>query len=132
MRFPRKVGHGRVLFWYKKMMTKTQPLPNIKKRRHYDSEFKRDAVERVLRTGKSCADVASELGLNSNLLARWRREYLGNADQNHSSDSELKPSELAEELRRTRMQLDDMQMQRDILKKALNIVSQAPGSGGIS
>lgn len=99
------------------------------RRRYFDEEFKRDAVTRVLRTGKSCAEVARELGIRSNVLSRWRREYLKNADH-QSPAEELKPSELAEELRKARQEVEDLREQRDILKKALSIFSQRKPNGG--
>lgn len=83
-----------------------------------------------MRTGKSCTQAARELGINPNMLSRWRREYLQEADGTSSPDSAMKPSEMAEELRRTRMQLEDMREQRDILKKALSIFGQSPRKGG--
>ncbi|MCP5426403.1 MAG: transposase [Gammaproteobacteria bacterium] len=102
---------------------------NPKPRRHYDDEFKKDSVNHVLRTGKSCAEVAAELGINSNLLARWRREQLLSADAKSTGTNDLKPSELAEQLRSARMENEDLREQRDILKKALSIFSQGSRSG---
>lgn len=102
----------------------------VNSRRHYDAAFKNDAVERVIRTGKSCAVVSRELGIPSNMLARWRREYLGHADQHVTAMEGLKPSELAEQLRLARLEAEDLRQQRDILKKALSIFSQAPRNGG--
>lgn len=104
--------------------------PNIQKRRQYDETFKRDAVEHVIRTGKPCAQAARELGIEPNMLARWRREYLQQADGTSSPDVAMKPSEMAEELRSTRMELEDLREQRDILKKALSIFGQSPRKGG--
>jgi len=44
------------------------------KRRKFSPEFKRGAVEQVCQPGVSCAQVARELGINANLLSRWKRE----------------------------------------------------------
>ena len=96
----------------------------IKTRRRYDKGFKEDAVNRVLRTGKSCAEVSQE-----RLLARWRREHLRNADESCGEGAELKPSELASELRKARRENEDLREQRDILKKALSIFSRQPSNG---
>ncbi len=104
----------------------------FKPRRSYDPDFKKDAVNRVIRTGKSCAEVARELGLPPNMLARWRRQLLVEADQNSPDTEELKPSELAEQLRQAHKELADLREQRDILKKALSIFSQDSGNGGRS
>jgi transposase len=99
-------------------------------RRYFDEQFKQDAVNRVVRTGKSCAEVARELGIRSNVLSRWRRERLSRADAQQPGAEELKPSELAAELRQARQELDDLREQRDISKKALSIFSQRSPSGG--
>ena len=45
-------------------------------------------------------------------------------------DEELKPSELAAELRSARLEVEDLREQRDILKKALGILSYRSNNGG--
>lgn len=103
---------------------------NPKTRRYYDDQFKRDAVQRVFLTGKSCAEVGRELGVKGHMIARWQREQLAAADRNQTSTQGLKPSELAEQLRQSQKEAADLRMQRDILKKALSIFSQLPPEGG--
>ena len=46
------------------------------KRRSFSGPFKRELVEQTLRSDVSVAGVALANGLNTNLLARWRRDYL--------------------------------------------------------
>ena len=101
-----------------------------KERRHYDDVFKQDAVNRVIRTNKSCAEVARELGIRANILSRWKREQLGAADQLVTAAGQLKPSELVAALEEARREADDLREQRDILKKALHIFSQQTPKGG--
>ena len=50
--------------------------PKSGRRRSFSGPFKRDLVEQTLRTDVSVAGVALANGLNTNLLARWRRDYL--------------------------------------------------------
>jgi transposase len=102
----------------------------LQTRRKYDPAFKQDAVDRVIRTGKSIAEVARELGINSNMLARWRREHLTGADRLTENTQAMKPSDLAEQLRQARLEVDDLREQRDILKKALSIFSHRSPKGG--
>jgi transposase len=109
-------------------MTTTTKQPRT--RRRYDDAFKRDAVNRVIRTNKSCAEVSSELGIRSRLLARWKQELLGLADQSVTGTDQMKPSELVAALEAARREADDLREQRDILKKALNIFSQQMPKGG--
>ena len=51
-------------------------LPKSGKRRSFSGPFKRELVEQTLRSDVSVAGVTLANGLNSNLLARWRRDYL--------------------------------------------------------
>ncbi|MDE2270775.1 MAG: transposase [Xanthomonadaceae bacterium] len=44
------------------------------KRRRFSAEFKREAVELTRRPQASVSEVAQELGVNANVLSRWRRE----------------------------------------------------------
>jgi transposase len=46
------------------------------KRRRFSGLFKREVVEQTLRADVSIASVALANGLNTNLLARWRHDYL--------------------------------------------------------
>lgn len=96
------------------------------KRRKYDPEFKRDAVAMVIRSGKTATDVAKELGINGNMLARWKQEHLARMDQSCGElpESGMKPSEVEAENRRLRRELAHIREQRDILKKAISIFSQ--------
>jgi transposase len=43
-------------------------------RRKYSAGFKREAVLQTQHPGVSCNQVARELGINPNVLGRWKRE----------------------------------------------------------
>ncbi|MBV9367174.1 MAG: transposase [Solirubrobacterales bacterium] len=45
-------------------------------RRRFTTEFKAQAVRRVLEGGKPLAEVATELGLSTGQLSTWRAEHL--------------------------------------------------------
>jgi len=96
------------------------------KRRNYDKEFKKDAVEYLLRSGKLLKDVASELGVDRSSLGYWRKQHLAALDEASSKNGgpEMKPSEVDKEIRRLRRELADIKEQRDILKKAVSIFSR--------
>lgn len=127
MSLPRKSRQWWVLAGSEKAMTTSNH--EVKTRRYFDDAFKQDAVDRVLRTNKPCAEVSRELGIRGNLLARWKREILEKAD--HTAESGvMKPSELVAALEAARREVDDLREQRDILKKALNIFSQQMPKGG--
>ena len=80
-------------------------------RRKYDEEFKRQALTMV-RHGQSVHSVAQALGISESLLHHWRRA--ARADQ---SDAELEVEQL-------RQRLKQVEMERDILKKALALFSR--------
>jgi transposase-like protein len=71
----------------------------------YDEEFKQNAVKKIL-DGQSVASVARELGVGEGLLHKWRRRKVES-----SSDLERENLELKKKLR-------EVEMERDILKKA--------------
>ena len=50
--------------------------PKTGRRRSFTGPFKRELVEQTLRADVSVAGVALANGLDTNLLARWRRDYL--------------------------------------------------------
>ncbi len=104
----------------------------ILRRRKYDKAFKDDAINRVIRTGKTCADVGRELGVSGNILAKWRLERLEADGASTGPCEALKPKEWAEELKAARREIEDLREQRDILKKALSIFSLPSSSGGRS
>ncbi|MCP3929115.1 MAG: transposase, partial [Bacteroidetes bacterium] len=45
-----------------------------KRRRKYTKEFKEEAVKLITDQGYSVAEAARNLGINSGLLGRWKRE----------------------------------------------------------
>lgn len=91
---------------------------NLKKpgRRSFSEEFKEQAVQMLI-DGHSASSVARNLGIkNANNLYRWKAEVLAKGGTTSEVlDSQVR--ELRAELQRTRRE-------RDILKKALAILSQ--------
>lgn len=98
------------------MAKKNDQTSRSRERRTFSDEFKREAVQMLL-DGHSVASVSKNLGIgNANLLYRWKADILARSGPEAKAlDSQL--SELREELQRTRRE-------RDILKKALAILSQ--------
>ncbi|WP_290918133.1 transposase [Halodesulfovibrio sp.] len=47
---------------------------SVRKRRSYDTEFKKNAVLLTEDSGRTVADVADSLGVLKDMLYRWRRE----------------------------------------------------------
>ena len=80
-------------------------------RRKYDEDFKRSALT-MIDNGQSVRSVAQALGVSEGLLHRWKR-----VAQHHRSPDEQEVSDL-------RARLRQVEMERDILKKALSIFSR--------
>ncbi len=87
------------------------------KRRSYDKEFKISAVKMILEEGISTAEVSRDLGVNKNSLYKWKREYLSDQQQAFPGKGRMKPEE--EEISKLRKQVKRLEMERDILKKAI-------------
>lgn len=83
-----------------------------KKRRKYDESFKAELL-RMVKSGRSVAEVSRTMGIGENLLYKWRSE----------ENSQAKPMELEvnTEIEYLRKQLKQAETERDILKKALVI-----------
>ncbi len=60
-----------------------------KTRRQYHEEFKREAVQLIASSGKPVAQIAHELGINDNVLYRWRRQFGQAASSSGHSMAEL-------------------------------------------
>ena len=83
-----------------------------KKRRKFTKEFKEEAVRLIAEEGYSYAEAGRNLGVNPNLLSRWKREFDG---------IEIDPGNAASmqaELKRLRKENKRLKMEREILKKA--------------
>ena len=90
------------------------------KRKQFSSEFKREAIRLVTEGGLSIAQVSRDLGLNDNMVSRWKKEAEQNGEkafpgQGHPQD---------EELSRLRRENEVLRQEREILKKAISIFSQ--------
>ena len=87
----------------------------MSKRKKYSKEFKQDAVRLVTEQGYSIAESARNLGLNANMLARWKKESEESEDA-FRGNGKLTPELL--ELRQLRSENKQLRLEREILKKA--------------
>ena len=86
----------------------------MSKRKKYCPEFKREAVEQTRHPGISCRQVALELGINANLLSRWRRE----ADDTSTPSFQGSGSPRDAEMARLKRELARVKKERDFLREA--------------
>ena len=100
-------------------------LNKSKTRRKYDREFKRQAVEHWLASGKTAVQIGRELGINPNRLYVWRDRL---APKAQSKDLSRGREELEAEIAQLRRDNESLRQQRDILKKTLGILSELPNN----
>ncbi len=91
--------------------TKNRSEGTVRIKRKYDEEFKRSALK-MIDNGQTVRSVAESLGVGENLLHKWK-----SARRSGASDLEKEVIEL----RAAKRQLE---LERDILKKALSIFSR--------
>lgn len=90
------------------------------KRKRFDRDFKLSAVKMVTEEGHKAAEVARSLGIHPNQLYNWKRKLGDHGDKAFPGKGHLT------ELSALRRQLREVEMERDILKKAMAIFSRAP------
>jgi transposase len=104
------------------------------KTRNYDNDFRQEAVDLLLSSGRPLKRVAEELGLSANSLRSWRNRAIGNgrvaqaASAQPKGRSEAPVADAAAEIRRLQREVDYLRRQREILKKAMSILSEDPPS----
>jgi transposase len=89
--------------------------------RFHSREFKLEAVRLSENSEKSVAQIARELGISDGVLYRWRRQLREQPEQAFPGKGHQ--SELEDENRRLRRELERVQQERDILKKVVAIFS---------
>jgi len=86
----------------------------MSKRRKYSPEFKKGAIEQASVTGVSSAQIARELGINPNLLSRWKREAEKQGQHAFSGTGTARDEEVA----RLKRELARVKKERDFLREA--------------
>lgn len=102
---------------------------NRRPTRRYDEEFKRNALDLLELSSKTIAEVAADLGIPFKTLEGWHCR-MGRSRRKPPGGPPLDPQ--AAELARLRRKLADVELERDILKKALAICSRETRGGGAS
>ena len=86
-----------------------------KKRRRYDAEFKKNILK-MIEDGRSVTSLSQSFGVSEGLLYRWKSDQKKRkkADEGNEKD----------EVKQLRKRLKEVELERDILKKALSIFSR--------
>jgi len=93
------------------------------KKRRFDREFKIQAVKMVTEGGQTAAEVARSLGIHANQLYNWKRKFSDDGEKAFPGKGHLT------EISALRKKLRDVEMERDILKKAVGIFSKTTENG---
>lgn len=91
----------------------------IKKKRTFDSRFKVEAVNLILKDGHGLSETARRLGIGVSTLSKWVRAVESNPRTRDAfpGKGQLRPAE--SELKTLEKELERVKRERDILKKAL-------------
>jgi len=95
----------------------------VKERRVYTKEFKAEAVALAKKKEKPISQVASDLGLNENMLRRWMQQ----SHEAANTDLKVFPGRgrpRDEELARLRKEIKSLREANEILKKAAVIFAR--------
>jgi transposase-like protein len=86
-----------------------------RKRRKFTDEFKQDTIRLIRESGKTVAEIARDLDLSASAVRNWLNQ--AEIDEGRDSQGELTTAE-RQELQRLRRENKQLQMEREILKKA--------------
>jgi len=91
-------------------------MSKTKTRTTYSKEFKLDVIARSNRCD-SIKELADDLGLQDQRIYRWRSEYKADPERSFPGNGVEKQSPEEKKIAVLQTELDDVKMQRDILKK---------------
>ena len=91
-----------------------------KSRRKYDADFKRDVLK-LIESGRSVAEVTESLGIGENIIYAWKRQL-----NKKEGVSKIGATDIVfdDEKMALQKRIQQLEMERDILKKALGIFSR--------
>lgn len=96
----------------------------VKRKRKYDKSFKVETVKLILEQNRKVIDVSKDLGISTQVLYRWIREYQTFQEDAFPGQGNLRPED--EELRQLRRTVADLQEENAILKKAMAFFAKHP------
>jgi len=92
--------------------------------RRYDRQYKEQAVELLLTSGKTINQVSKELGISFKALQDWKEAHLRKTQAVEHAGRHITAEELFIQNQHLRRELERVKTQRDILKKSLGILSE--------
>jgi transposase len=98
-------------------------------RKKYEEEFKRQAVELVIHSGKTQAQIARELGVSGDSLNLWKKAYLKRMEPAPLGSKQMSPEQMVAEIKRQQKEIEYLRRQREIPTKAMSILGEEPNTG---
>ena len=98
---------------------------DVKKKR-FDRDFKISTVKMITEGGHKTAEVARSLGIHPTQLYNWKKKFSDQGEKAFPGKGHLT------EMAALRRKLRDVEMERDILKKAVGIFSKPTENGSDS
>ena len=93
--------------------------------RKYAEEFKLEALELLKSSGKTARQIERDLGITPGLPVKWRDRYQVISKEAEQVHLELSDMEAARrEIKRLQRRLVEVEEEREILKKTINIFSR--------
>ena len=107
----------------------------------YSEEMREQTAKLIIETGKSATSMAEELGIDTNTVCKWARDYRrvhnlptyaqakGIKTSTPKSEQEviIEKRELERQVKQYKKELADEKEKVEILKKSLHIFMQAQG-----
>jgi transposase len=88
----------------------------------YDKEFKLNVMKLYREGNRSAAQICEEYGVPESTFSGWITQYKKHGADGFPGSGQVKDSE--KDALRLKRELEDVRLERDILKKALAIFSQ--------
>jgi transposase len=99
----------------------SKPPPT--KRRKYDEDFKAEVLKMV-ENGQAVSQISKSLGVSENLIYGWRSKRKAKAKETAKGEKSDFSLRLLEENEQLKEKVKQLEMERDILKKAVSIFSR--------
>ena len=95
-----------------------------KKRKHYTKAEKLEIVSLSYEENQTVKDLAVRFGVSENAIYNWRNSYSKHKENAFPGNGNKIMSESEREIARLKKQVRELELEKEILKKAINIFSK--------
>ncbi len=96
------------------------------KKKRFDREFKISTIKMITEGGHKAVEVARSLGIHERQIYNWKKKFSDHGEKAFPGKGHLT------EVAALRRKLRDVEMERDILKKAVGIFSKTTENDSVS